>query len=130
MINNRGYIALISVLSISAVGLAIASALLILGIDSTKTSINTYQGFEAKILAHTCSDLALDQIRANITYTGTSTQNLGNGSCTYIVTNTGGSNREVLSSGAVNNIIRREKVLINQVSPTIGISSWLEVAIF
>lgn len=127
---NKGYIALISVLSISAVGLAIATALLVLGIDSTKTSINIYQGFEAKNLAHTCSDLALDKIRSNINYTGTDTQSIGNGSCNYVVNNLGGTNREVLSYGTVANVVRREKIIINQVSPTIGISSWKEQSTF
>jgi hypothetical protein len=128
MNKKNGYVALISVLSISAVGLAIASALLILGVDSTKTSINIYQGFESRELAHACSELALQQIRDNVSYLGTNTHNIGNGSCVYTVASLGGQSREIISSGAVSNTIRREKIIISAINPNIIISYWQEIA--
>jgi hypothetical protein len=126
---KEGYVTLISVLIVSAVGLAIAISVLLLGINSTKTSLVIEQSDEARVLANTCVDEALERIRRNSAYTGTVTLNLGNGSCSYIVQDTGGTSRQIDSTGTIGTIVRKVQVILDQVSP-MNVVTWQDVADF
>lgn len=123
----NGYITLISVLIIGAVGVAIAGSLLLLGLGSSRTSFALQQSNQAKALANACMEEALQRISDSIPFTGTGILTLGQGTCTYTVTSTGGQNRTITSSGTVGTIIRKVSVAITKITPSIVISSWQEV---
>ena len=128
--NQRGYIILISVLIVGAVGLAIALSLLLLGVGSSRTSFALEQSFQAKALANACAEEALIQIRNSTPFSGTDTIALGTGSCTYTVTQLVGQNRNINSSGTVGSIISKLQINIDTITPSINISSWQFVADF
>lgn len=128
--NQRGFIALITVLVTGAVGTAIAVSLLLLGLGSSRTSFALEQSNQAKALANACSEEALQQIRDSALFTGSNTFTFGQGTCSYTVTSQEGSNRTVTASGTVSTIIRKVKITIDQISPNINITAWQEVADF
>ena len=126
--NNRGYITLVSVLVVGAVGIAIALSLILLGVGSSRTSFAVEQSNQAKALANACAEEALQQIKDSNPFTGSGNLTLGQGACSYTVTSQGGGNRTIVASGTVSAIIRKTKIIINQVNPTIQVVSWQEVA--
>lgn len=112
------------------VGTVIGSSLILLGIGATQTSQAVSDANEAAALADACAEDALQRLRLDNATTGTSNLTLGNGTCTYTITNSGGSNRDIEATGTVNDVIRKVAVNIDQLSPIINISSWQEVADF
>ena len=128
--DRSGYIALITVLITGAIGVAIATSLLLLGLGSSRTSFALEQSNQAKSLANACSEGALQQIRDSTPFTGTGNLTLGQGSCNYIVTSGGGQNRTIASTGTVGSIVRKVKITIDNINPSINVTSWQEVADF
>lgn len=124
----RGYVALLAVLVVGAVGVAVVTSVILLGIGSARTSASVERSGQAKGLANACVEEALQQIRDSTPFSGTATLTFGLGSCTYTVTNTGGANRTIDSSGTAATVVRKVKVLITQINPTITVASWQEVA--
>lgn len=128
--NNGGYILLLSVLILGAVALAAAVSILLLGLGSERTSFALEQSNQAKALANACAEEALQQIRDSTPYTGSGNLTLGQGTCAYAVTSQGGQNRTIIASGTVGTVIRKVKVIINNINPAITVTSWQEVADF
>ena len=126
MIRERGYVALIAVLVIGAVSTAIAVTLLVAGADSQRSALISMQASQARLLASTCAEEALQQIHDSTSFTGTNNMSLGQGSCTYTVTNAGGANRTVNATGTVGDVDRRVTLSIS-VGSVITVSSWKEV---
>lgn len=127
---KNGFIALISVLVVGAVGVTITLSLLLLGVDNSRTSFAVEQLNQAKALTNACAEEALQQIRDSTPFTGTGNFTLGQGSCTYAVTSQGGQKRTITTSSAVGTMIRKVKILIDGINPTIQVTSWQEVADF
>lgn len=125
--NKNGFILLITVLVIGAVATAIAVGLLNLGSGATTSSIYLEQSFQAKALADACAEEGLQQIRDSTPYTGTGSLTLGQGTCSYTVSNTGGSNRTVNATGTVGIVVRKVIVTTSAINPYIVISSWQEI---
>jgi len=125
-----GYVALLSVLVVGAIGLSIAVTLLVLGVGSARTSFSEEQANQARGLADACAEDALQEIRDSTTFTGSGGFSLGQGTCSYTVTNTGGQARNIEASGTVDNVTRKVEIDIDQINPTINITSWQEVADF
>jgi hypothetical protein len=127
-IRGRGYIALISVLVVGAVGISVTVSLILLGLGSSRTSLALEQSNQARGLVNACAEEALQQIRNSTPYTGTGTLTLGQGDCNYTVTSQGGSNRTVDSTGIVGTVTRKAKIIISAIQPKIIVTSWKEVA--
>lgn len=123
----RGFVTLISVLILGAVGAAIVVSLLQLGLASSRTSFAAEQSLQARGLADACGEEALDTIRGNASFTGTTNVTLSSGTCSYTVTNTGGTTRNVATVGTVGTVVRRVAIIVTTVSP-VTLTSWQEVA--
>ena len=126
--NTNGFITLISVLIAGAVGIVISISLILLGLNSSRTSASLEESYAAKALADACIEEALQQVRDATPFTGSGSLPLGLGSCAYNVTNLGGQNRLITATGTVNSMVRRTKVLIDKITPQIRLVSWEEVA--
>ncbi len=125
--NNDGYILLISVLVVGAIGVAISTSLLLLGLGSSRTSHAYQQSNQAKALANACAEEGLEQIRNSTPFTGSGNLSFSTGLCTYTVTSQGGQNRTITASGTVSTVTRKISVIINSINPTITAVSWQEV---
>lgn len=130
MKNNQqnGFVILIVILIMGAVGLAVAYSVTIFGVDANRMSLVMQQAEEARGLANACAEEGLMQIFIDKHYTGT--QILLDGGCSFTVFNLGGKNREVRAVGTAENVTKKIKILVDQVNPDIRVSSWQEVADF
>jgi hypothetical protein len=127
---QKGYVALVTVLVIGAVGVAVAVSVILIGLGSSRTSFSLEQSNQAKALANACSEEALQQIRDSTPFTGTGNLTLGQGSCSYTVTSGESQNRTITSTGTVGTIMRKVKITIDKITPNINITYWQEVANF
>lgn len=125
--NQDGFIILISILVVGAIGVAITISLILLGLGSSRTSFAVEQSNQAKALVNACAEEALQQIRDFLPFTGSGSLTLGQGSCSYTVTSQGVQNRTIIASGTVGTIIRKVRITINKINPTIVATSWQEV---
>jgi hypothetical protein len=123
-----GYIALMAILIVGAVALSVGLALLTTGTDSQRSALVSQRSTQARSLANACAEEALQQIYALASFTGTNNLTLGQGSCTYTVTNTGGNNRLIDTVGTVDDVVRKVKVYVTITSSSLSITSWQEVA--
>lgn len=127
---RKGFITLVSVLIAGAVAVALAASLILLGLDSSRTSFALSQSYKAKGLANACVEEALEKIRESTPFAGTGGLTLGDGTCSYTVVNLGGQNRSITALGTVSSFVRKMAVSLDKISPVINITSWAEVADF
>ncbi|MFA6594388.1 MAG: hypothetical protein WCT16_04000 [Candidatus Buchananbacteria bacterium] len=123
----RGYILLLSILVVGAVGLAVTLSLLFLGLDASRTVLVVEQVSGARALANACADEALQQIRSNSLFVGSGNMSFNGGICDYTVANTGGNTREIIASGIKNDTFSRLTINISAIYPLITYTSWQEV---
>ncbi|MEK7620706.1 MAG: hypothetical protein AAB413_05750 [Patescibacteria group bacterium] len=128
--NEQGAVLILSLLVFMVVGLAIVGSLLVIGVSQVETSFSREQSGQTKGLADACVEEALQQIRDSTSFSGSGGLTLGEGTCTYTVTNLGGSNREIEATGTVDTVVRKVNVTIDTINPSINITSWQEVADF
>lgn len=127
--HNNGFVALVAVLIIGAVGLAIAISLTLLSAGFAKTSLVIQQSQQAKSLANACAEYGLEKLRESTGYAGNETLTIGSSTCSVLaVLGSGNSNRTVQTTSTVGTITRKIKVLVSQVTPQIQLTSWQEVA--
>jgi hypothetical protein len=124
---SGGYVALLAVLIVGAASVAAALALLTGGTDSQRSTLVTQQSAQARSLASACAEEALQQIHDSASFTGTDNVSLGQGTCTYTVTNTGGANRTIDATGTVNSVVRKLKIYATINASSLSITSWQEV---
>lgn len=125
--SRKGYVALITVLVVGAIGMAIVISLLLLGLGSSRTSFALEQSNQAKALANACAEEALQQIRDSLPFEGTGSLSLGQGACTYTVTKLAGQSRTATASATVGTVVRKVSLALDKITPGINITSWQEV---
>ena len=128
MSQPRGYVALLAVLVVGAIGVAVVTSLVLLGLGSSRTSSTLQRSVLAKAYANACVEEALQQVRDSTSFSGSASLTFGSDSCTYTVSNTGGQNRTIDSSGTVGSATRKVKVLLTAINPSIVVASWQELA--
>jgi hypothetical protein len=126
--NQKGFIALTSILIISTVALAVSVSISLLGVGEAKSSLDFKKGQETLKIAEGCIEEALIRIRNDDTYTGGSL-NVGDGSCTISVSGTG-SDRTVdvtaTISGSSLDYIKRIQITTKIIGNSINILTWTE----
>ncbi len=126
--NQSGFVMLLTALIVGAVGVAIATSLLLLGLSSSRTSFVLEQSNQAKALANSCIEEGLERIRLVSNFTGTNTIVLGRGSCRYTVTSQGGQRRTVTAVGTVDLVTRKVTVSLDRITAPMRLTVWQEVA--
>ena len=126
--NQHGYVALLSVLILGSIVTAVGVTLLVTGTDAQREILVTQQSVQARSLADTCAEEALQQLHDNTAFTGTNNLALGTGSCTYTVTSTGVSTRTISTTATVGNVVRKAVVYVTMSSSSISITSWQEAS--
>lgn len=132
---NKGFITLMATLLVLAVGLSVSVSLLMLGLGSSRTSFVIVQSYQATALANACAEESLQKIYDSMAvtppppptvFTGTGSLTIGQGSCSYTVTDTGGGTMNIITSGTVGTVIRKNQIILSSVSP-LTVSSWQEI---
>lgn len=128
--NKPGYITTMSAIIVGAISIAVIISFLSEGINSTKNSASNIYAAQARVIAQACGEEAIQRIRDNTSYTGSFNLIFNNGTCSSTVSTTGLPNITVVAQGTSTTVTKKIKIIINQVSPKINISSWQEVADF
>lgn len=127
---QKGYAAILLVIIFTGVVSTLVIFSVNLSISLTSLAASLRRSEQARYLADTCAETALQVVWGNSGYTGTGSLSLFDGGCDYRVTNTGGNTREVQATGTVGSIIRKVRVRAVATGGQIGVSSWREVADF
>ncbi|MBP6948566.1 MAG: hypothetical protein KBC41_00045 [Candidatus Pacebacteria bacterium] len=127
---RRGYIALISVIVIGAIGVAIMLSIMLSGISTTKTDFAVQQSGSAKVLASSCGEEALQKILETGTTSSSVTIAIGEGTCSYTITSQSGQNITIQATALIGTITSKVKIVIATTTPAILLSSWQEVGDF
>ena len=132
MMNQKGYIALISVLVVLALAVLIASSANLASISESDMGLKEQQSWEAFYLASACAEHSLMSLKEDLGgYMGNETLTFTNGECKIEnVDGVGNKNRVVKVSGSAHGFTRKIKVEINTVTPGTDIESWEEVLNF
>lgn len=126
-LNNKGFVALISILIIGAIGLAVVTSLILAGVGASRTSFSLERGSQARALANACVEEALQRIWVVDTFVGTGNITLGQGNCSYSVTSVTVP-KTITAAGTVGTTVKRVSVVISALNPYLNVSSWQEVA--
>lgn len=128
---EQGYIALISVIIISALVVLIASSANLLSISESDMGLQENQAWEAFYLATACAEDALMKLKDNLKYGGNETLTFDNGTCT-ILSLEGSANKDriIKVASTAYNQTRKIKIEINKVNPDMEIKSWQQVVDF
>lgn len=128
--NKKGYALLYSVIILGSVVMAMTLYLAWLGVFSLQNKKEKNDSKIAQSLADTCAENALMAVWNNVNSSGTTNKNLFGGSCSYTIIVGTGENRTINATGTINNVIRKTKILIDQVNSKVNVTSWREVADF
>lgn len=112
-----------SVIFIGAISVATVVFMLKNGVISTQNSSEVHHSYQAKLLAQTCLEEALERIRENTAFTGQNTLTFTNGDCSFLVI---GNNQEKVIEARGNSFesIKNIRVEVSSVNPQINISSF------
>lgn len=127
---RRGYIALLSVIVVGAMGAAIMFSVMLSGIATTRTDFAVEQSGSAKVLASSCGEEALQRILETGTTSSSAIITVGSSTCSYTITSTGGQNITINATGIMGTLISKVKIVISTTTPAILLSSWQEVGDF
>jgi hypothetical protein len=125
---EQGFTALISILVVSAIALAIAMSITLLGIGEAKSSDDYKKGQTVLKIAQACGEEALLRVRNDDTYSGGSL-NVGDGSCTISVSTVGEDKTIDITANldAVNNFQKSVQITAKRAERSINIVSWKEI---
>lgn len=129
--NQGGYIAFLSIVILGSVGGLIALTLYLTGINISESSLLSIQEKEARYLADSCSEIAIQQI-INITENNSTSSSfsIGRGTCSFVIEDEPSGNKIIKSEGNIENIVRKNIVIINPNESTskntVSIVSWQE----
>lgn len=127
---KSGFVILISVLIISSIVLSISLMIVLVNINSNKNSFNVKNSDQARLLTNTCSEHALQAIALDPNISGSFVLDFGDDSCTYAIYHGVDEERTVDSFSEIKGSIRRERIVIDSLSPEINIFSWQEIPSF
>jgi hypothetical protein len=128
--SRKGYVALLSVLVIGAIGVVSMLSVLLSGVNASKTDLALQQAGSAKVLASSCGEEALQSILETGTTSSSGGLTISPGTCTYVITSQNGQNITVNATGQVGTITSKVKIVIATTTPAILLSSWKEVGDF
>lgn len=124
--NQKGFSTLLIVIILGGVALALTLTLSTSNLWSIQGSIYSKSSNTTKSLVNACAEIALEAMRENNSYTGTSNVVLNSNTCSYTVTNTGGTTRSVTASGTVRGITRKLSITTSSFNPLV-VASWQEL---
>lgn len=130
--NQKGFIALVSILVISAVALTVSVSIALLGVGEASSSLSFKKGQESLKVAESCIEEALIRLRDNASYdpagASTTLPDLA-GSCTIDVSGTG-VNRTIDVTSTISagpDYTKKIQVTAKRAGNSINITGWAEV---
>lgn len=125
--NRDGFVALVSVLVLGAVGLDLAVSLLMLGLDTGRTALAYTQAVQASGLASACADAGLSELKAAVACEADGNLQFGSGTCEFTAAVGGGYACQLTATGTVENVVRHMQVNLSQVDPSLTVANWRQI---
>lgn len=131
---EQGYVVLITILILGAMASIVVGFLLLTGVGASLSSRSVVAQSQAKAAAGGCAQLAIAAISANSAapnpLSGSQSVDAASGlSCQYIITGSS-PNYSIAASGTATqgqrSYVHRLSLTIDQVSPQINVSSWID----
>ena len=104
--------------------------IVLVNINSNKNSFSIKNSDQARMLANTCSEHALQEIIFDNSVLGSFVLSLGSDECSYSIFHGAGEERVIESWSEIRGSVKRERVVVDSFSPNINIASWQEIADF
>jgi hypothetical protein len=134
--NSGGYVGLMSVIILSAMGSMITVAILVVGMARSRTSLDIEQQYRGEALSYACVNWALNKVYLDGAYMGNEYLDFDIGSCGIISVDKVDNTYTINTEGVVGYIVRKAKVVvvrsedIDTLVVTMTVESWREVAEF
>ena len=130
--NQKGYIALVSFLIISAVTLSVAINASLFGLSESEMGLQKSHSSKAFYLATLCAEDALMKLKDDLNYSGGETWTIDDqGTCDiFPLEGSGNKDRIIKTSGTSHDQTRKIKINIIEVNPLMKIEAWQEVTSF
>jgi hypothetical protein len=112
-----------------ALGVAVMVSVISQGITSSKTELSLQQSGQARVLATSCAEEALQVILETSTTSRVDTLTLNDGSCSYTISKPS-SSVIINATGNYGSLVKRVQVVLSTSSPSIVLSSWQDVSDF
>lgn len=128
---KKAYITLTTVIVLSVVAGIIVTTALTLSTDSAASLAVLQNNKTAKTMANSCVEIALENLKTNLTYAGSENVVIAGETCTILpITGSGNTNRTIQTQATVENATVKIEVFVNTVNPLTDIQYWEEVADF
>lgn len=124
---NGGYIALMTVLIVSAACVAISLALLVAGADSQRSTLISQRSVQTRTVANACAEEALQRINERAVTPTVGTITIAQGECSYSTVNLTPVSYEIDVTGSVENVVKKLKIYATISQSSITVTSWQEV---
>jgi hypothetical protein len=127
---KRGFITILSVVLIGAVAVALTTAVLYMSTNNLVVDREANDSLVARHYAESCGQIALQGLRDNQNFSGTTSYAFLEGGCSAYIENLGGGVANISAMGTSSLAVRKVKISTSALRPDIIISSWQEVADF
>lgn len=124
---QKGFIAITTVLIISALVLMVGIGISLESIGEMKMGLQRSLSSQVYYLANLCAEQTLMKLKENSGYLGDETINVENGNCTILPIE---GNWTIKVSASSSGQIKKMKLIVSQIDPEIIVDSWEEVAEF
>ncbi len=131
MSKAKGFIALVSVAVLMAVGLTVTAGLLIRASGESRLAVTDDYQIRAQAAATACAERALMELKSSLTYAGNQTLQVGSDTCSILlVGGVGNLNRTLDTTSTVSGVESKLHLMIDSVNPDMTVSSWQDVVSF
>lgn len=126
---RNGFIALLSVLIISAVAVTIGVGMLLRSVGENQMASMNELAQRAQFAATSCAEYGLQKLQASNSYAGNETLVVDAGDTCHVGVpgGTGNTNRTLTTTSTVLDVTRTQSIVITRLRPSLQISSWQDV---
>lgn len=125
MSKTKGYIALTTVLLVSAVALIVTVTVTLVSLNEGQSSLASSKGEERLSFVDGCTEDAILKIRNSASYAG-GTTTTPDGNCTIVVSKVG-TVYTVTASPADTTYVKKIQAVVTRGATTVTITSWQEI---
>lgn len=123
--NEKGFIALVTILVITAVALVLATSANLLGLGELQMSFNEAQSFKALDAANSCLDEALLRLKRNSDFSSGGL-NVDSDSCTINIAQSG-NNRIITAEGVAGDAVKKIETEVDISSSPFTLNYYKEI---
>jgi hypothetical protein len=125
---KRGYVTMVTIIILVAVASVMITSSILISTENFQASQRTRLALEAKALAETCAEVALNTLKTNIFYTGNVTLTYSYGTCQILtITGSGNTNRTITTQSTLDGVTKKSQIVVQTINPNTVITSWQEI---